>query len=209
MKTLGIIGAGHLGQQIAHYAINDGHYKNVVFFDDYCDTSEVNGFKIIGDTKSLYENFKNKLFDEYLVGIGYRHMKFRESIFNLYKNKIPVGEIIHSSCYMDQTIMIGMGNIILPNCTFDFKVNLGDNIFFNIGCSIAHDSIIKSHTFLSPRVAIAGFAQIGKRCIIGINTTIINNIIIKNDIQTGAGTIVINDLLKKGLFVGNPSRFIK
>ena len=28
MKTLGIIGAGDLGKQIAYYAINDHHYDN-------------------------------------------------------------------------------------------------------------------------------------------------------------------------------------
>ena len=32
MKTLGIIGAGDLGQQIADYAINDNHYDGVVCF---------------------------------------------------------------------------------------------------------------------------------------------------------------------------------
>ncbi len=32
-KTLAIIGAGHLGQQIAHFAIEDNHYSKVVFFD--------------------------------------------------------------------------------------------------------------------------------------------------------------------------------
>ena len=31
MKTLGIIGAGDLGKQIAYYAINDNHYDEVVF----------------------------------------------------------------------------------------------------------------------------------------------------------------------------------
>ncbi len=31
MKTLGIIGAGDLGKQIAYYAINDHHYDNVVW----------------------------------------------------------------------------------------------------------------------------------------------------------------------------------
>ena len=34
-KTLAIIGSGHLGQQIAHYAISDNHYCKVVFFDDF------------------------------------------------------------------------------------------------------------------------------------------------------------------------------
>ena len=34
-KTLAIIGSGHLGQQIAHYALSDNHYEKVLFFDDF------------------------------------------------------------------------------------------------------------------------------------------------------------------------------
>ena len=38
---------------------------------------------------------------------------------------------------------------------------------------------------------------------------IIDNITITDEVQTGGGTIIINDILKKGLYVGNPSRFIR
>ena len=46
MKTLAIIGSGHLGQQIAHYAIADNHYQKVVFFDDFSTETAINGFEI-------------------------------------------------------------------------------------------------------------------------------------------------------------------
>ena len=46
MKTLGIIGAGDLGKQIAYYAINDHHYEDVVFFDD--ETIKMKGVIING-----------------------------------------------------------------------------------------------------------------------------------------------------------------
>ena len=31
-KTLGILGAGELGKQLANFALNDKHYEHVVFF---------------------------------------------------------------------------------------------------------------------------------------------------------------------------------
>ena len=34
-KTLGIIGAGHLGLQITHHALHDNHFDEDVFFDDF------------------------------------------------------------------------------------------------------------------------------------------------------------------------------
>jgi NADH/NAD ratio-sensing transcriptional regulator Rex len=48
MKTLAIIGSGHLGQQIAHYAISDNHYDKVVFFDDFTVEKQINGYQILG-----------------------------------------------------------------------------------------------------------------------------------------------------------------
>ena len=45
-KRLAILGAGHLGQQIAHYAISDKQYSQVVFFDDL--KGNVEGAKSVG-----------------------------------------------------------------------------------------------------------------------------------------------------------------
>jgi UDP-3-O-[3-hydroxymyristoyl] glucosamine N-acyltransferase len=79
----------------------------------------------------------------------------------------------------------------------------------NISSSIAHDSIIGRHSFLSPAIAIAGFVNIGEQCVIGINATIIDNISIANKVQIGAGAVVTEKLDKAGLYVGIPAKFIK
>jgi NADH/NAD ratio-sensing transcriptional regulator Rex len=52
-KTLAILGSGHLGQQIAHYAISDKHYDNVVFFDDYTLDKEPYGFAVLGNSNEI------------------------------------------------------------------------------------------------------------------------------------------------------------
>ena len=98
---------------------------------------------------------------------------------------------------------------ILPGSVLDQNVVIENNVLINVACTISHDSIIKANTFLSPRVVVAGFVTIGERCNIGINSTIIDNISIADDVQTGGGTVVINDLKEQGLYVGNPSRFIR
>ena len=60
-----------------------------------------------------------------------------------------------------------------------------DNVLLNVGVTIAHDSRVKEHSFLSPRVAIAGFSTIGKRCMVGINSTIIDNVTVCDDVRLG------------------------
>lgn len=210
MKRLAVIGSGDLGQQIACHATNDKQFNVVGFFDDFAEKdSIVNGFKILGNISEIEQYFDYAFFDEIIIGIGYKHLSYREKLFNKLKDKIKFATLIHSSCYIDTSCKIENGVCIFPGSVLDYNVEIKENVLINVGSTIAHDSKIESHTFLSPRVAIAGFVSVGKRCFLGISTTIINNISIVDDVQTGGGTVVIKNITEQGLYVGNPSRFIK
>ena len=209
MKTLAVIGAGHLGQQIAYYALSDNHYDKVVFFDDFIDEDHILDYKVLGKTKSIQEAYNRSEFDEMILGIGYKHLKVRKKIFENYRGTIPFGNIIHRESWLDPTVKLGVGNVIYPGCLVDQGSIIDDNIIMNVNCTVAHDTQINSHCFLSPRVAIAGFVRIGEQCILGINSTIIDNIKINSSVQLGGGTVVIDDLKQSGLYVGNPARFVR
>jgi sugar O-acyltransferase (sialic acid O-acetyltransferase NeuD family) len=208
-KILAILGSGYLGQQIAHYAISDNHYKKVVFFDDFSTEKATNGFEILGTSEDITSAFDEKIFDEILIGIGYKHLSARKSFYERFSNKIPFGKIIHSSSWIDITAKINEGCVIYPCCCIDAHSVIGSNTVLNVSCTIAHDTIIGKHCFLSPRVALAGFINIQDMCILGINSTIIDNITIVSNTQLGGGTVVINNIDNAGLYVGNPHRFVR
>ena len=208
-KTLAILGSGHLGQQIANLAISDNHYTKIVFFDDFSKEKQINGFDILGTAESIESAFKNNKFDELLIGIGYNYLSKRKFYFDQFKNKIPFGKIIHSSCYLDTSAKIMDGCIIYPSCCLDANSIVDSNTIINLSCTIAHDTTVGKHCFLSPSVSLAGFVIIEEECILGINTTVIDNIRIIKQTQTGASTVVINNITKSGVYVGNPQRLIK
>jgi len=208
-KVLAIIGSAYLGQQIAHYAISDNHFEKVVFYDDYNNESFINGYKILGTTNEILNEYKKGNFTELVIGVGYKHILIRKIFFEKFKNIIPFATIVHSSCWVDKTAKIEHGCVIYPGCVIEPNVVIQNNTILNISCSIGHDSIIGSHSFLSPRVAIAGFVKANECCIYGINSLVIDNISITENVQLGAGTVVINNIDKKGLYVGNPQRFIR
>ena len=208
-KTLAILGSGHLGQQIAHYALSDGHYQKIVFFDDFSSEKEVNGCLIIGTIDAVEQEFSSKSFDELIIGIGYKHLEVRKSLFERFRDKIPFGKVIHSSSWLDETATVADGCVIYPQCSIDANVVIQENTILNIACTVAHDTIVGKHCFLSPRVALAGFIKVDERCILGINSTVIDNIKIKSKTQIGGGTVVIEDIENPGLYVGNPARFVR
>ncbi|MEC5147447.1 acetyltransferase [Chitinophaga sp. 212800010-3] len=210
MQRLAIIGSGDLGQLIAYHALQDGHYDTVVFFDDFREKgSRVNGCLVIGEIGNVIESYNNGEFDALLIAIGYKHFDKRKACFEQFKGTVPLGRLIHSSSYVAASCKIGEGICIMPGCVLDSNVEIGDNVFINTACCIAHDSGVKAHTFLSPRVAVAGFVVIGSCCNIGINTTIIDNIAITDHVQTGGGAVVTKSITQPGLYVGSPSRFIR
>jgi len=208
-KTLAIIGAGDLGIQLAHYAVKDHHYTDVVFIDDVIDAKEVHGWPVIGKTHQILDFFEEKRFDEIIIGIGYKHLDIRKSFYDELHPKIPFGSIIHSASFIDPSVDIEEGCVIYPSCSLDINSKIGANTILNNGCTISHDSSVGMHCFLSPRVALAGFVKIGEGCNLGINSTIIDNITICKSSQIGGGTVVIKDINEPGLYVGNPARLIK
>lgn len=209
-KKLAIVGAGDLGKQIAHFAITDNHYSNVVFFDDFYKDTHFNNFKVLGKINDIEECFTKNFFDEIIIGIGYNHLDFKEKLFKKIKNNnIPFGKIVHSSSIVDSSAKIGEGTLIYPGVIIDANVKIEDNVLINIGCVICHDNVISSHCFLSPRVTLAGFVSIAKKCILGTNCTVIDNINLSKSIQIGAGCVVTKNINKSGLYVGIPARFIR
>ncbi len=209
MKTLAIIGSGHLGQQIAHYATADKHYDKVVFFDDVSTQKSIGGYAILGTSNEVEQAFSQNQFDELLIGIGYKHLPVRAGLFAKFDGKIPFGKIVHSSVWLDPTAKIQPGCVIYPGCVIDAQAVISENTILNVSCTIAHDTVIGKHCFLSPRVAFAGFVQTGEQCIFGINSTIIDNLTITGKTQIGGGTVVIKDITTSGLYVGNPHKFIR
>ena len=210
MKKIAIIGAGDLGQHIAHYINNSQDYQLVGFFDDFQEKG-INkaGLKVLGKTTDIEIVYKKGEFDEVLVGIGYNYMTFRKEVFDKLSGTIPFATYIHPASYIDQSAEIGEGSFILPGCVIDKKVHIGKNVFLNIHSAIAHDSIIGSNSILAPSVAIAGFSEVGESCFLGISTTISDHITICNHVKTGAGTTIIDHIHESGLYICTPSRKIK
>lgn len=203
-KVLAILGSGELGKQIANFALTDNHYSKVYFYDDI-----QLGEGIKGNTNDLLKDFENKKFDELLIGIGYNHLKAREDKYLHLRDKVKFGRIIHTSSWIDPTASIEEGCIIYPKCVIDKNVIIKPNTILNLNCTIAHDTIVETSCFLAPSVSIAGFCSIESKCFVGINATIINNITITSETIIGAGSVVVKNSIKKGLYVGNPAKFIK
>jgi sugar O-acyltransferase (sialic acid O-acetyltransferase NeuD family) len=201
---LAIIGAGDLGRQLAHHARQTGLFSVVGFFDDVAGAPR--GDKILGPLAAIGESFQSEMFEQILIGIGYKHLAFRQRLYETLSPKIPFATLIHPDTIVDPTSSIGAGSVIYPGCVLDMNTVIEENVIVNIDCAIAHDSRIGTGCFLSPSVKIAGFVCVNPLTMLGIGTVVIDNLTIGSHIRTGAGAVVANNISEPGLYLGVPAK---
>jgi len=205
-NVLAIIGAGDLGQHIAHYARLTEDFTAIVFVDDIMSAGSHNFGEVLGGLSQIKKLIRTNEIQNLLIGIGYKHMQKRKELYEMYKSSLRIPNIIHPSCYVDSSAIIGKGNILLPGCIIDKGCKIGNNIFFNPGTIIAHDCEIQDNAFFGAGVNISSFVRTGSCCFFGTGTSTVNGITIGDNINTGAGTIVTANINEPGTYVGIPAR---
>ena len=205
MKRLAIIGAGALGQQIAQHVRQCQAYAVVGFFDDTIPAGTPTSCgPVLGSVGAAAGSFAQGVFDEILLGIGYRHLARRQQLYEELAPQVPFGQFVHPAAYVDVSAYLGPGVFVSPGCILELNVRVEANVFLYTNCMLAHDSVVSSHTFLSGSVKLAGNAQVGMRCFLGIGTTIIENCVLADDVRTGVNTVVTKNLAA-GFYLGTPA----
>lgn len=205
-NVLAIIGAGALGQHIAHYALLTDKFSKIVFVDDTIKVGTYSFGDVLGNISEIDKLIKIDEIQNLLIGIGYKHMQKRKTLFNQFSISISFPNIIHPTCYIDKSTLMGYGNILLPGCIIDKGCTIGNNIFFNPGTIIAHDCSIQDHAFFGAGVSISSFVRTGSCCFFGTGTNTVDNITIGDNIRTGAGALITKNIYEPGTYIGIPVR---
>lgn len=207
MKRLAIIGAGDLGQQLAHHARLLPDTEVVGFFDDFRALgSRVDEIAVLGRIDEVEACFGRQGFDQLLVGIGYKHLALRQALYERFSPAIPFARLIHPTAWVDPSAVIEPGAVVYPGCVVDLAARIGANSLLNVGCVVAHHSVIGAGCFLAPGVRVAGFVQVGEQTNLGIGTVIVDHVSIAPRVRTGAGAVVVRSIEAAGLYLGVPAR---
>ena len=206
MSRIAIIGAGELGQQIAHLGRNNA-YNIVGFFDDWATVDAVAGLPVFGKLSEI--DIYRSCFDVLVMGIGYKHFAFKEQLFSELSDKYEFATLIDKSAIIDPSAVVGSGSVIYPNVVIDKDVRVGRDTIVNLSTNICHNSIIGDHCYLSPAVNLAGYVIVGKAVFIGIGATVVDHLSICDNATIGAQSLVlrsIDSFCSKGSFAGIPAR---
>ena len=197
-----IHGSGRLSEILSHWI--SGSYSRIYYLVDsgYSNQNQSYRSNIIPDVS----HFSSA---HYISSIGYKDMMARKVAFETIKameNILPIN-YLHPQSYIAETANIGIGNIIFPGVVIEDGVKIGNNNVIWSNCTLCHDSVIGDHCFIASSSVIGGYTRVENSCFIGFGTIINENLLLKQQIKTASGTVVIRNQLESGISIcGVPSR---
>ncbi len=131
----------------------------------------------------------------------------RQKIINkLEKLTVKFATIIHPTTLYSNSVKIGEGTIIQAGCILTVTIRIGRHVHINIASTIGHDCKINDFVTINPGSHINGNNTIDKGAFIGTGTVTKQGIRIGKWSVIGAGTVLINDVQDKAMYVGVPGK---
>jgi len=203
MKRLAIYGCGGHGLCVADAAYSSG-WQEIIFFDeDWSSQRHIkNNNPPIGNFKDLIRCRNN--YDEAFVAIGDNKQR-TEKTKQIKDIGVKIAIIKHPRAIISESSYIEMGALICAGVILQSNVKIGMSAIINTGAIVDHDTCVDEGAHICPGVNIAGKVSIGKKTFIGIGATVINNIVIGDNVIIGAGSVVIRDVGDNSKLSGIPA----
>ncbi len=201
-----------IAEQIYSTQIATGAVEFIGFaFDDKEFYPEINGFPILGETKSIYSQYGQYKDVKFIFAL-YRPDLIKERIALRDSYGIPRerwANYIHHSVFLARSVKMGFGNVILANSVINPNVVLGDFNTVQSNVLIGHDTKIGDSNFITGHCAIGSNNIIGNGCFLGLNTSVNNYIQIGDFAFCGMASNVIKSIPDEVMVYGNPARQVE
>lgn len=192
LKKIYIYGSSGHGLVSADVARSVG-YDEVIFLDDF-------------DDKAL--KFSPKL-PKHDIFIAIGDNKVRETLASRVQNAgFKLVSLIHKSAIISPSARVSQnGALIMPNVVVNARALVEAGVILNTACVIEHECVIGAFSHISVGAKLAGNVRVGERCLLGINSAVLPNLSLVDECILGGGSVLIEDALDKGTYVGVPAKF--
>lgn len=199
-----IMGASGHGRVIADLAQQTGYYKEISFLDDDS-VVQAEDSSVIGNSSYAIAHK-----EEYDVIVAIGNASIRRKLQEKYENAgVNIVTLIHPFSYVADDIWVDRGTVVMAGAVIQTKTCLGKGVIVNTASSIDHECKIDDYCHIAVGSHLAGNVIVGSETWIGAGTTISNNIEIGEGIMIGAGAVVVDNIIKRGTYIGAPARKIK
>jgi sugar O-acyltransferase (sialic acid O-acetyltransferase NeuD family) len=114
--------------------------------------------------------------------------------------------LVHPSAIVSPSVTLGAGSVIMAGAILSADARVGSAVIVNTGAVVEHDCVIDHGVHLAPRCTLAGGVAVGRRTVVGVAATIIQQLRVGHDCVIGAGAVVIREVADSTTVVGVPAR---
>lgn len=207
MKDLVIVGAGETADIAYEYFTYDSDRRVVAFAveHDFRTEEQRNGLPVV-ELERLRDLFPPATHDVF-VAVSYVQLnRLRERLFVQVKQSgYQCASYISSRSFVWRTATVGENCMIFENNVVQHGVRIEDNVILWSGNHVGHQSVICKSAYVASHVVISGYCEIGPRCFIGVNATVVEKTRIAEDCLVAAGAVITKNTAVGGIYQGNPA----
>lgn len=207
-KELILIGGGGHCKSVIEVAESVGYRIKGILDKPELIGKKVLDYLVIGTDEQIIDMVGEVLF---VVTVG--HVKNPSLRVKLYHQVLEAGgqfaTLIASSARVSRYAFVGKGSVIMHNAIVNAGARVGDGCIINTSANIEHDVTIGNFCHVSTGAMVNGDCMIGEKSFIGSQSVILNNVSIEEGCVIAAGAVVRKDIMKSGIYAGNPAVWIK
>lgn len=200
-------GGGHAAVVLDALLLSDSERRYVILDAD----PSLWGTDVIGIRVAGGDDMLPKLLDEgakyFVVAVGgSRATNNRATLFDRLINfgLVPLS-VFHPRAVCAKSAEIGAGSQLLAGAIVNARARLGRNVIVNTGAIIEHDCLLGDHVHIATGAKLAGQVRVEKGAHVGIGASVREGILIGEQATVGAGAVVIRDVPRQCVVVGNPA----
>lgn len=183
----------------------------VIGYTDNSDKGTILEIPWLGTDTILKELREKNEVSRAAIGVGHVQDNTirKELLDELSRLNYDLPAIISPDAIVNDEVAIENGTFLADGVVVNPGVTIGALSIINTNASIDHDCIIGDFVHIAPGVTLSGGITIGNDAFIGTGASLIQNINVQSNCIIGAGSVVIEDCVEPGTYVGNPARRIK
>lgn len=200
-----VFGAGGHARELSDQ-LNDDGIRQYAFVDDFSNGHNLLSYPVL----PFMEAMQSHPDAAWLIAIGDPHA--REAVAKrLDASGLVLGTFVSSKAVLSPSAVLQAGVQVFSGSVVSSGAKLGRCVIINFGCVVSHDVELADYVTVSPGSKIAGHAEIGARCMLGVGACILNGrpakrLKIGEDCIVGAGACVVADVQPGLTVIGIPAR---
>lgn len=166
--------------------------------------STVLGYPVVGTDDDLAEYVDKALF---LVTVG--HIKDASLRIRLHERIQSAGgrlaTLVASTARVSRHASIGEGSVVLHQAVVNAGAVIGKGCIINTFANIEHDAVVGDFCHISTGAMVNGDCRVGQGVFLGSQSVMVNGVGIMDSCVIAAGSVVRKNIVKKGIYSGNPA----